>query len=76
MQYFTAQEAKRIIDNSAIGLCTRDECNPNREAFSAALDIAQRGHGTVWSVMTGFHLGVALGKRMERARRAGKAVRA
>lgn len=76
MQYFTAQEAKRIIDSSAIGLCTRDECNPNREAFSAALDIAQRGHGTAWIVMTGFHLGVALGKRMERARRAGKAVQA
>ena len=76
MQYFTAQEAKRIIDNSAIGLCTGDECNPNGEAFSAALDIAQGGPGTAWSVMTGFHLDVALGKRMERARRAGKAVRA
>lgn len=76
MQYYTAQEAKRIIDNATIDLCTRDECNPNKEAFSVALDMAQRGHECMWSVMVGFQLGVALGKRMERARRAGKAVQA
>lgn len=70
MDYFTATEAINIIRYSQVGLCTGFADNPNREAFAATLE-ESRGKGEFVSLMNGFLLGFAIGKRAERARRCG-----
>ena len=75
MQYYTAQEAKAAILHQDTFLCTGFPENPNRDAFKMALELS-RNKPTFDAVMHGFLLGFATGKRVERARRAGKAVQA
>lgn len=71
MQYFTKDEAKRVIGNFPVRLCVWDDSNPNRNALQAAYELSA-GEDTHWAIMVGFQIGVAIGKRMERARKSGK----
>ncbi len=73
MNYFTAEEARKIVSGASLRLCTAYDDNPNREAFDECVKFA----GEVWSskrgyASHGFLLGYATGVRAERARRAGE----
>ena len=70
MDYFTATEAINIIRYTPVNLCTGFDDNPNREAFASVLE-ESCGRGEFVSMMNGFLLGFATGKRAERARRCG-----
>lgn len=70
MQYFTAEEARAIVNNTPVGLCFNDERNPNHEAFDEAVKASEFAPSSRrFAVAMGFLLGVAHGKREERARR-------
>lgn len=75
MNYYTAEEARRIMDNTSVHLCTGYSNNPNREAFAECLRIALEPTQDPihWAAVIGFHLGRATGIRQERARRRGEA---
>ena len=73
MQYYTKEEARRILDETPLGMFGAD--SPNADAFSAAVEAAD-GLPTRWAVAQGFLLGLATGIRMERAhRRTGASIR-
>lgn len=71
MQYYTKEEAKRIIQNAPVRLCIGDNSNPNRDALQAAYEMSE-GANAIWAVMVVFQIGLALGKRIERARKTGE----
>ena len=70
MQYFTAEEARAILNCTSMWLCFNDEGNPNCAAFSEAVRASELAPNSRWfAAAMGFLLGVATGKREERARR-------
>ena len=70
MKYFSAEEARRIMDGAPVGLIMSCDENPNREAVEALLDRARTGKaGPLSMALYGFALGHAAGIREERARR-------
>lgn len=72
MEYFSAQQARLIIYKSPLDLCVNSATNPNREAFSALLDLArERADCPLMAAVSGFLLGRAIGIREERSRRKG-----
>ena len=77
MKYFTEEEARLIMRNNDMGLCTLFENNPNREAMGALADQIRRSKfqgDCYWMACIGFVLGRATGIREERARRKEAAV--
>ena len=73
MQYFTKDEAKRIINCQPIGLCFYNSSNPNVEAMVALAESidSKPDASPFFAACTGFILGRATGVREERARRKG-----
>ncbi len=73
MNFFTAEEALKIVSGASLRFCTGYDDNPNRDAFEECVRFA----GEVWCskrgyASYGFLLGYATGIRAERARRAGE----
>lgn len=75
MKYFTAEEARAILDNNSVLLCMVWDSNPGKEAARVLSDEVQRRPTESWSAaVRGFLLGRATGIREERQRRKGAAV--
>lgn len=75
MKYFTAQEAKAIMNNGGVLLCTNWDENP---ALDQAIALRERVNSDmecrrspIWAAAYGFILGRATGIREERQRRKG-----
>lgn len=63
---FTAQQAVRIIEASPVNLIDAD--NQNGDVLAAVIEYV--GHcSPAWAVCCGMLIGIAIGKREERARR-------
>lgn len=71
MEYYTAEEAKRIMAHAKIKLCAIEPNNPNLAVARVLANLAKKNSGrdTFWAVWSGFMLGRATGIREERARR-------
>ena len=70
MKYFTAEEARGIINHGDISLCTGGDLNPAKEAAQVLFDTAERRHDSPWTAaVCGFVLGRATGIREDRQRR-------
>lgn len=68
MEYFTAEEARRIITHGNAFLCSCGDGNPNKEAMRELLNITTDYHSPAYAAAFGFLLGRATGKREERRR--------
>ena len=75
MQYFTKEEARRILNNCAVGLILPNDDNPCKAVIELLLEKSRvNANDVFWVACTGFLLGKAVGIHEERLRR--KAVQA
>jgi len=71
VQYFTRDEAKRIINNTPMSLCFFSSRNPNLDAMRGLAEMTGNNpfRDAYFTACMGFILGRATGIREERARR-------